>query len=113
MHKLMGGLTAVLLCSAFALTDSPLAAARGLGGGFARGAGGFHAFHGAGPFHHGSRGFYGGGIYPYSLFGYPNYLYGGYYPYSIYEDSSPDCDFVWVKRTVKHKIVQRGVWKCL
>jgi hypothetical protein len=102
MHKLMSGLTAVLLCSAFALTDSSVA----------RGAGGFHAFHGVGQFHHGLRGFYGGGVYPYSLFGYPNYSYGGYYPYSIYEDSSPDCDFVWVKRTVKHKTIQRGVWKC-
>ena len=102
MHKLMSGLTAVLLCSAFALTDSSVA----------RGAGGFHAFHGVGQFHHGLRGFYGGGVYPYSLFGYPNYGYGGDFPYSIYEDSSPDCDFVWVKRTVKHKTIQRGVWKC-
>jgi hypothetical protein len=102
MHKLTSGLTAVLICAVFALADSSLA----------RAAGGFHAFHGAGPFHHGWRGFYGGGVYPYSLFGYPDHGYGGYYPYSIYEDSSPDCDFVWVKRTVKHKTVQRGVWKC-
>ena len=100
MHKLMSGLTAVLLGAAFAATDSSAA----------RAAGGFHSFHGQ--LHHGVRGFYGGGVYPYSLFGYPNDGYGGYYPYSIYEDGSPDCDFVWVKRTVKHKIVQRGVWKC-
>jgi hypothetical protein len=94
MRKLISGVAAVFLCSflcsAFALTDS--AAAFGRGG-----------------FVHGLHGFYGGGIYPYSLLG---GYYPRYYPYSFYEDDGPDCDFVWVKRTVKHKIAQRGIWRC-
>ena len=78
-------------------------------GGFHPGIGGYHAFRGVGAFH----GFY-RGLYPYTLFGYPNYYsYGGYYPYySNYEDYGPDCHFVWVKRTVKHKTVERGIWRC-
>jgi hypothetical protein len=96
MQKFMTGVAAVLVCSAFAYSvDS---ASAGWGG--ARG-GHFHGF----------RGFY-RGLYPYSLFGYPNYSYGGYYPYSLYNDAEPDCDFVWVNRTVKHKIVRRGIWTC-
>jgi hypothetical protein len=116
MHRLISGVAAALICSAFALANPSIAAAAGrVGGGFARGGGAFHAFHGGGGFHafhggggfHGFHGFYGGGIglYPYSL-------YGGYYPYSLYEDDYPDCHFVWVKRTVKHKIVGRGIWTC-
>ena len=105
MHRFMRGVAAsVLICSAFALANPPIAAASGRGVGFARGAGGFHAFHGF-------RGFY-GGLYPYSLFGYPHSAYGGYYPYSVYEDNEPDCDFVWGKRTAKHKIARRGIWTC-
>ena len=90
------------------------------------GAGGLHAFHGAGQFHapgqsyaarqfrpgfHGYHGFY-RGLYPYTLFGYPNYNSYWGYPYSLYEDDSPDCRFEWPKRTAKHKTVQRGVWIC-
>jgi hypothetical protein len=103
MHKLISLVAAVILCSAFALAQP--AAARG---GFAHSGGGFHGFHsGFGGFH-GFHGFY-GGLYPYSLLrGY----YPGNYPYSVYEDDGPDCDFVWVKRTVNHKIVRRGIWKC-
>jgi hypothetical protein len=128
MHKLISGLAAVLICSACGIADVANSAPFGRGaagaglarsGGVFHGAGGFHGvgqFHGVAQFHggfHGVRGFYGRGLYPYTLFGYPNYhSYGGYYPYSIYEDSSPDCDFVWIKRTVKHKIVQRGIWTC-
>jgi hypothetical protein len=110
MHKLMRGVAAALICATFGMADSSPAAAAGRGVGFAGGGG---AFHGAGEFHrfHGFRGFY-RGIYPYSLFGYPNYSYGGYYPYSVYEDVEPDCDFVWVKRTAKHKVVRRGIWTC-
>jgi hypothetical protein len=106
MHKLITVVAAVILCSAFAPAEP--AAARG---GFGYGGG----FHGGGVFHggfgefHGLHGFY-GGLYPYSLLrGY----YPGIYPYSAYEDDGPDCDFVWVKRTVNHKIVPRGIWKCL
>lgn len=101
MHKLISGMAAVLLCAAFAMADCSIAAAGGRGL-FHRGLHGFH-------------GFYGGGIYPYSLLGgyYPGYLYGNYYPYSVYENDEPDCDFVWVKRTVKHKTVRRGVWTCI
>jgi hypothetical protein len=86
---------------------------RGEGGGAGRG-GGF-AFHGGG--FRGFHGFYDGGIYPYSLLGgyYPRYLYGSrypYYPYSIDENDEPDCDFVWVGRTAKRKIVRRSIWTC-
>ena len=98
MHKFLNGVAAVLVCSAFGMAYPADSASAGGGG--ARG-GHFHGFHG----------FY-RGLYPYSLFGYPNYSYGGYYPYSLYNDAEPDCDFVWVKRTVKHKTIQRGVWKC-
>ena len=98
MDTLRIGGAAALICSAFALADSSVAVA----------AGGVHAFHGHS---HGLRGFY-GGLYPYSLFGYPGSVYGGYYPYSIYDDNGPDCDFVWVKRAVKHKAVGRGIWTC-
>jgi hypothetical protein len=115
MHKLMSGVAAVIICAAFSMADLANSAPAGRGaaggGGFARGGGafhggGFHGFHGGGGFH-GFRGFYGGGIgiYPYSL-------YGNYYPYSVYEDDYPDCHFVWVKRTVKRKIVRRGIWTC-
>jgi hypothetical protein len=93
MHRLISRMAAVVLCAAFAVADCSVASAgrRGL----------FHSGL------HGFRGFCGGGIYPYSLLGcYPRYLHGSYYPYSFYEDDAPDCDFVWVNRTVKHKIVQ-------
>jgi hypothetical protein len=109
MHKLISVVAAVIVCSAFALAQ-PVAAR----GGFAHSGGGFHGFHGGGVFHSGFGGFHGfhgfyGGLYPYSLLrGY----YPGNYPYSVYEDDGPDCDFVWVKRTVNHKIVRRGIWKC-
>ena len=98
MHKFMSGLVAVLVCSAFCMADLAQGAPAGW-----RGARGGHVY--------GFRGFY-RGLYPYSLFGYPNYSYGGYYPYSVYENAEPDCDFVWVKRTVKHKTVRRGIWTC-
>jgi hypothetical protein len=103
MHKLISGVAAVFLCSAFALADSAAAFGRG---GFGHGGGAFH--HGLYGLH-GLHGFYGGGIYPYSLLG---GYYPRYYPYSFYEDDGPDCDFVWVKRTVKHKIAQHGIWTC-
>jgi hypothetical protein len=104
MHKFMSGVAAVLVCATFGMANPANSAPAGWGG--ARGGGVFHG----GRFH-GFRGFY-GGVYPYSLFGYPRYSYGGYFPYSIYEDNEPDCDFVWVKRTVKHKTVRRGIWTC-
>src|ERR1700730_16571802 len=93
MHKFLNGVAAVLVCSAFGMAYPADSASAGGGG--ARG-GHFHGFHG----------FY-RGLYPYSLFGYPNYSYGGYYPYSLYNDAEPDCDFVWVNWTVKPKIISR------
>jgi hypothetical protein len=94
MLKLKRSTIAVLLCSAFGVATP----ADGAGAGW-RGAHGFH----------GPRGFY--GLYPYTLFGYPNYRYGGYYPYSFYyQDNEPDCDFVWTNRASKRK--GRGVWTC-
>jgi hypothetical protein len=92
MQWLMRGVAVGLMCATSMLAGSPPAAA-------------------AGRFHGGFPGFY-RGLYPYSLFGYPGYRYGGYFPYSLYEDDGPDCRFVWVKRTVKHKVVQRGIWTC-
>jgi hypothetical protein len=110
-------LAAVLFCAAFAVANPSAAAAFGRGG-FAfhgGGFGGFRTFHGGLRFR-GFHGFYGGGIYPYSLLGgyYPRYLYGNYYsyPYSVYEDDEPDCHFVWVKRTVRHRLVRHGIWTC-
>jgi hypothetical protein len=115
MHKLLS-VAAVLICSIFGMAHSANSAMMGHGIGFAHaGVGGFHSLHGGGPFYSGHRGFNGfyRGLYPYTLFGYPNYYsYGGYYPYSIYEDVGPDCRFVWVKRTVKHKTIERGIWRC-
>jgi hypothetical protein len=111
MHRLITSFAAAFICAVFGLADPTIAAAAGrggggfahAGGGFAHGSGGgFHAFHG-GAFR-GFRGF-GGGIYPYSV-------YGDYYPYSLYEDDYPDCRFVWVKPTVKHKTSRRGIWTC-
>jgi hypothetical protein len=103
MCKLVGGLAAVLLWAACVLAYPSDAGA---------GAGGSYAFHGGGRFHGGFHGFY-RGLYPYTLFGYPNYYsYGGYYPYSFYEDDSSDCRFEWPKRSVKHKPARRGVWTC-
>jgi hypothetical protein len=100
MHRLISGMTAVVLCATFAVAGCSVAVAGGRG-----------LFHSG---LHGFRGFCGGGIYPYSLLGcYPRYLYGSYYPDSFYEDEGPDCDFVWVNRTVKHNIVRRGIWRCL
>jgi hypothetical protein len=92
MHKFMRGVAAVLVGAAFGVAYP---ADRALAGGH------FHGFHG----------FY-RGLYPFSLFGYPRYAYGGYYPYSLYGDTEPDCDFVWVDRTLKHKIARRGIWTC-
>jgi hypothetical protein len=96
MHKFMRGAAAVVVCAAFGMADLANTASAGA-----------HGFHG----YHGFRGFY--GLYPYTLFGYPNYYsYGGYYPYSLYDDSEPNCDFVWAKRTAKHKTAGRGIWTC-
>jgi hypothetical protein len=113
MHRIMGVLAVLGLCVAFAVANPPGAAAFGHGGGgFGHGGGGFHGgfggFHGGLGFR-GLRGFYGG----YGGGYYAPYFYGGYYPY--YEDEGPDCDFEWVKRTVGHRIVQRGrgIWRCL
>jgi hypothetical protein len=112
VHRIISALAAVLLCVAFAVANPSGAAAFGHGGfghgGFAfrgGGFGGFHAFHGGFGFR-GLRGFYGGGYYA-------PYFYGDY-PYSLYEDEDdePDCHFVWVKRTVKHRIVRHGIWTC-
>ena len=101
MRKLVGGLAAVLIGAAFVLAYPSDAGA---------GAGGSYVFHGGGRFHGGFHGFY-RGLYPYTLFGYPNYGYGGYYPYSpYYQDNEPNCDFVWSNRTTKRK--GRGVWTC-
>jgi hypothetical protein len=124
MHKFMSGVAAVLI-SAFGMAGAADSAPIGRAGA-GPGAGGLHAFHGAGQFHapgqshaarqfrpgfHGYHGFY-RGLYPYTLFGYPNYNSYWGYPYSLYDDDSPDCRFEWPKRTVKHKTVQRGVWTC-
>jgi hypothetical protein len=128
MHKLMSSVAAVLIGSAFGMAEvtdgAPIGrAGAGHGAGVASApgvshpAGGVHAFDGAGQLHAGFRSYhgYGGfyrGLYPYTLFGYPNYNSYWGYPYSLYEDGSPDCLFEWPKRTVKHKAVQRGVWTC-
>ena len=94
MHRFMRGAAAVVVCAAFGMADLANTASAG--------AHGFHAYHGF-------RGFY--GLYPYTLFGYPNYRYGSYYPYSYYyQDNEPNCDFVWSKRTAKHK--STGRWTC-
>jgi hypothetical protein len=96
MLKLKRGTVAALICAVgvVALSDGACAGWSG--------AHGFHAYHGP-------RGFY--GLYPYTLFGYPNYRYGGYYPNSFYyQDNEPDCDFVWAHRLSKRK--GRGVWTC-
>ena len=134
MHKFMSGVAAVLICSALgtagAADSAPIGrAGAGHGPGVARApgvshpAGGVHAFHGVGQFHpagqlysgyrglHGYHGFY-RGLYPYTLFGYPNYNSYWGNPYSLYEDDSSDCRFEWPKRTVNHKTVQRGIWTC-
>jgi hypothetical protein len=103
MHIFMSSVAAVLICAAFGMADVASGAPIGRGGAF-YGPGGLRAGL------HGYRGFY-GGLYPYSLFGYPHSSYGGYYPYSIYLDNEPDCDFVWAKRTAKRKSV-RGIWTC-
>jgi hypothetical protein len=95
MHKLRQGAIAVVVCLAIGLG--------GLAG--SASAGWAHEFRA----YHGLRGFY--GLYPYTLFGYPNYRYGGYYPFSpYYQDNEPNCDFVWANRTTKRK--GRGVWTC-
>jgi hypothetical protein len=116
MHRFMSGVAAVLLCSMFGMADLANGAPMGGGGGFGHvGVGGFHSFRGVGGFYGGFRGYNGfyRGLYPYTLFGYPNYYsYGGYYPYSSYGDVGPDCHFVWVKRTVKRKTIERGIWRC-
>jgi hypothetical protein len=103
MHIFMSGVATILICAAFGMADVASGAPIGRGGAF-YGPGGLHAGF------HGHRGFY-GGLYPYSLFGYPHSWYGGYYPYSIYVENEPDCDFVWAKRTAKRKSV-RGIWTC-
>jgi hypothetical protein len=140
MYKFMSGVAAVLICSAFGMAEvansAPIVragAGPGPGVGHAAGvmhsAAGLHAFQGTGQFHppgqsyaarqlhpgfrsfHGYHGFY-RGLYPYTLFGYPNYNSYWGYPYSLYEDDSPDCRFEWPNRTVKRKSAQRGVWTC-
>ena len=99
MHKFMRGAVVVLICSAVGVAGLPNSASARWSG-----ARGFHSFRGL-------RGFY--RLYPYTLFGYPNYRYGSYYPYyPYYEDNEPNCDFVWTKRTAKHKTTGRGIWTC-
>jgi hypothetical protein len=97
MHKFMSGVAAVLICSAFGMAGVANSAPFGR----AHGAAGLRGYHG-----------YYRGLYPYTLFGYPNYNSYWGYPYSLYQDDSPDCRFEWPKRTVKHKTIQRGVWTC-
>ena len=115
MHKFMSSVAAVLIGSGFGMAEIANSAPIGRAGaghgpgvasapGVSHPAGGVHTFHGY-------HGFY-RGLYPYTLFGYPNYNSYWGYPYSLYEDDSPDCRFEWPKRTVKHKPVQRGVWTC-
>jgi hypothetical protein len=135
MHKLIRNMAAVFICSAFGTANLANSApgAHGGGAGIAHGAGGggmahigggegFRGggfVHGGGGFHGGEfhgrlrgfRGFYGGGVGPYPYSWYGDY-YGDYDPYPFYEENYPDCHFVWVKRTVKHKAVQRGIWTC-
>jgi hypothetical protein len=121
MHRIIGVLAALGLCAAFAVANPSGAAAfghggggfgHGWGGGFHGGFGGFHGgfggFHGGLGFH-GFRGFYGG----YGGGYYAPYFDGDDYPYSLYEDEGPDCHFVWVRRTVNHRVVRHGIWTCL
>ena len=133
MHRLISNVAVVFICSAFGTANlangAPAAHAggagiahggagvphmgaggfrRGGGGGFVRGGGGFRG----GELHgglRGFRGFHGRGVGP-DL--YPYSWYGDYDPYPFYEEDYPDCQFVWGKRTVKHKAIQRGVWTC-
>jgi hypothetical protein len=116
MNRFMRGMAAVFVCSTFGAADWANSAPIG-GGTAATGVarpgrvfhGPVHAFHGGGQFY-GFHGFY--RLYPYTLFGYPNYYSGSYYPYPFSEGDYPDCNFVWGKPTAKHKALQRGVWTC-
>jgi hypothetical protein len=128
MHKFMSSMAAVVIGSAFGMAEVVNSAPIGRAGaghspgvasapGVSHPAGGVHAFHGVGyaglrSFHgyHGYPGYY-RGLYPYTLFGYPNYNSYWGYPYSLYEDDS-GCRFEWPKRTSNHKTAQRGVWTC-
>ena len=98
MHRFIVGVAAVLIGSAIGLAGVANSASIGHAG--------FRSYHG----YPGYPGYY-WGLYPNTLFGYPNYNSYWGYPYSLYEDDS-GCRFEWPKRTVKHKAVQRGVWTC-
>jgi hypothetical protein len=119
MYKLFGCAAAALIWSASFLVAPVQAAPHGGGpggghgfaGGGHPGGGGFGGFHGGGGFRGGGfgrRGFSGGGF----IGGYDPGYEAGFYPYPDYEDLEPVCDFVWVRRVVRHKTVRRRIYSC-